>query len=219
LQPRIDLDAPIQSQPGRLGELKARLDADAHDHNVRVDLLAPLQEDLLVFNPSDPGAEVKAHALSGVSLQNQIGQFSPKHLLERMLLRCDDVDGKPAAGQGRRRLHRYETSAHYSNASAGSHLGEKALAVLKGAQHHHMRKVSSRNIQSSWSGARGEEQLRIGSLVPVRQSQSFVSGLDLLDALVAVEVDAKVSQGMPGDWQAVVPKGALEVVLRRSVRS
>ena len=39
-QARIDEDAAIQRQPGRLGELKARLDADAHDHNVRVDPLA-----------------------------------------------------------------------------------------------------------------------------------------------------------------------------------
>ena len=157
---------------------------------------------------------MKAHPLSGVSLQNQIGEFSPKHLLERMLLRCDDVDGKHAAEQGRRRLHRDETSAHDSNASAGDHLGENASAVLKGPQHHHMRQVSSRNIQSSWSGARGEEKLLIGSLVPVRQTQAFVSGLDLLDALVALEVHAKVSQGMPGDWQSVVPEGALEIVLR-----
>ena len=40
-------------KPSRLGELKARLDADADDHNVRVDPLAPLQDNLLVFNPSD----------------------------------------------------------------------------------------------------------------------------------------------------------------------
>jgi hypothetical protein len=33
-------------------------------------------------------------------------------------------------------------------------------------------------------------------------AQSFVSGLDLLDALLALEVDAKVSQRMPGDWQS-----------------
>jgi hypothetical protein len=58
--------------PSRLGELKARVNADANDHNVRVDPLAPLQQNLLVFNPSNPRAEVKAHPLSGVSLQNQI---------------------------------------------------------------------------------------------------------------------------------------------------
>jgi hypothetical protein len=52
--------------------LKARVNADANDHNVRVDPLAPLQQNLLVFNPSNPRAEVKAHPLSGVSLQNQI---------------------------------------------------------------------------------------------------------------------------------------------------
>lgn len=34
-----------------------------------------------------------------MSLQNQIGKFSTKHLLERMLTWCDDVDGKPAAEQ------------------------------------------------------------------------------------------------------------------------
>ena len=93
-------------------------------------------------------------------------------------------------------------------------IGENASAVLKGPQHHHMRQVSSRNIQSSWSSARGEEKLLIGSLVPVRQAQSFVSGLDLLDARAALEVDAKVDQGMPGDWQSVVPEGALEIVFR-----
>ena len=85
-----------------------------------------------------------------------------------MLLRRDDVDGKSAAEQGRRRLHRDETSAHHSNASAGGHLGENASAVPKGAQHHHMRQVSSRNIQLSWSGACGEQELLVGSLVPVR---------------------------------------------------
>ena len=75
LQPRIDQNSAIQSQPSCLGELKARLDADAHDHKVRVDALAPLQDDLFVFNPSDLRAEVKAHPLSGVSFQDQIGEL------------------------------------------------------------------------------------------------------------------------------------------------
>jgi hypothetical protein len=52
-------NSAIQSQPSCLGELKARLDADAHDHKVRVDALAPLQGDLFVFNPSDLRAEVR----------------------------------------------------------------------------------------------------------------------------------------------------------------
>src|SRR3984885_2377647 len=214
LQPRIDQTSAIQGQPSCLGELKARLDADAHDHKVRVDALAPLQGDLFVFNPSDLRADVKAHPLSGVSFQDQIGKLSPKHFFEWMLLRCDDVDGKHTAHQGRGRLHRDETSAHDSNAGAGDRLGENASTVLKGPQHHHMRQVSSRNIQSSWSSARGKEQLRIESLVPVRQAQSFDSGLDLLHALVALEVEAKVSQAVPCDWQSVVPKRALEIVLR-----
>jgi hypothetical protein len=41
LQRRIDQNPAIQSKPSCLGELKARLDADAHDHKVRVDALAP----------------------------------------------------------------------------------------------------------------------------------------------------------------------------------
>lgn len=61
LQARIDDHAAIQNQPSRLGELKARLHADAHDHDVRVDPLATLQKDLLVFNPSDLEAKMKAH--------------------------------------------------------------------------------------------------------------------------------------------------------------
>ena len=195
LQPRIDQNSAIQSQPSCLGELKARLDADAHDHKVRVDALAPLQGDLFVFNPSDLRAEVKAHLLSGVSFQDQIGELSPKHFFEWMLLGCDDVDGKHTADQGRGRLHRDETSAHDSNAGVGDRLGENASTVLKGPQHHHMRQVSSRNIQSSWSSARGEEKLFIGSLVPVRQTEAFVSEADLLDALITLEVDAKVGQG------------------------
>ena len=70
------------------------------------------------------------------------------------------------------------------------------------------------NIKSSWSGARSEEQLLVGSLVSVHQPQSFVFGLDLLDARVAFEIDAKVNKRMPGDGQSVVPEGALEIVLR-----
>lgn len=93
-------------------------------------------------------------------------------------------------------------------------MGENPAALPKGEQHHHMRQVSSRDIQLSWSGARREEQLRVGSLVPVRQAQSFVFGLDLLNALAALKVDAKVSQGMLGDRQSVVPEAALEIVLR-----
>ena len=65
LQSRIDQNSAIQSQPSCLGELKARLDADAHDHKVRVDALAPSQGDLFVFDPSDLRAEVKAHPLWG----------------------------------------------------------------------------------------------------------------------------------------------------------
>jgi hypothetical protein len=38
--------------------------------------------------------------------------------------------------------------------------------------------------------------------------------VDLLDARAALEVDAKVSQGMTGDWLMVVPEGALKIVLR-----
>ena len=98
LQARTDENTAIQSQPSCLGELKARLDADAHDHNVRVDPLAALQDDLFVFNPSDLSAEVKAHPLSGVSFQDQIGEFSPKHFFERMFLRRDNVDRKAPAG-------------------------------------------------------------------------------------------------------------------------
>src|ERR1700729_3508600 len=158
-------------------------------------------------------ARGEAHPLSGVSFPDQIGELSPKHFFEWMLLRCDDVDGKHTADQGRRRLHRHETSAHDSNAGAGDRLGENASTVLKGPQHHHMRQVCSRNIQSSWSSARGEEKLFIGSLVPVRQTEAFVSEADLSDALITLEVDAKVGQGMPGDWQSVVPEGALEIVL------
>ena len=72
LQARIDQNAAIQHQTSRLRELKARLDADAHNHNVRVDPLSPLQDDLLVFNPSDPRTEVKAHPLSGVTLWSRL---------------------------------------------------------------------------------------------------------------------------------------------------
>ena len=39
-------------------------------------------------------------------------------------------------------------------------------------------------------------------------------GLDLLDARVAFEIDAKVDQEMPGDGQSVIPESALEIVLR-----
>src|SRR5580698_6060685 len=113
-----------------------------------------------------------------------------------MLLWCDDVDRKPANEQGCRRLHRDEASAHDSNASAGDHIGKNAPAVLKGPQHHHVREVRSRNIKSSWSGTSSEEQLLIGSLAPVRQAQSFVFGLDFLDARVAFEIDAKVNNGV-----------------------
>jgi hypothetical protein len=81
-----------------------------------------------------------------VSFQDQIGELSPKHFFEWMLLRCDDVDGKHTADQGRGRLHRDEASANDSNAGAGVRLGENASTVLKGPQHHHMRQVSSRNI-------------------------------------------------------------------------
>jgi hypothetical protein len=81
------------SSPKELG-----CNADADDHNIRLDLLSPLQNDPFAFNPSDVSAEVKAHPLSGMSFQDQIGQFSPKHFLERMLLRRDDVDGKATAG-------------------------------------------------------------------------------------------------------------------------
>ena len=77
-----------------------------------------------------------------------------------------------------------------------------------------MRQVSSRNTQSSWRSACGEKKLLIGSLVPVRQTQTFVPGLDFLDARASLEVDAKVGQGMPGDWQPVVPERALKIVLR-----
>jgi hypothetical protein len=41
-----------------------------------------------------------------------------------------------------------------------------------------------------------------------------VFGLELLDAHGAFEIDAKVSQVMPGDWQPVVSEDALEIVLR-----
>jgi hypothetical protein len=66
-----------------------------------------------------------------------------------------------------------------------------------------MRQVSSRNIQSSWNSARGDEKLFIGSLLPVRQTEAFVSEADLSDTLITLEVHAKVDQGMPGDWQSV----------------
>ena len=39
-------------------------------------------------------------------------------------------------------------------------------------------------------------------------------GLDLLDARVAFEIDAKVNKRMPGDGQSVIPESALEIVLR-----
>jgi hypothetical protein len=73
LQARTDENTTIQSQLCCLGEPKARFDANAHDHNVRVDPLAALQDDLFVFNPSDLSAEVKAHPLSGMNSQDQIG--------------------------------------------------------------------------------------------------------------------------------------------------
>ena len=129
---RIDQNSAIQSQPSCLGELKARLDADAHDHKVYVDALAALQEDPFAFNPSDLRAEVKAHPLLDMSFQDQIGQLSSKQLLERMLFWCDDVDREPTAHQGRGRLHRDEASAHDSNAAARDRLGENASTVLKG---------------------------------------------------------------------------------------
>ncbi len=39
-------------------------------------------------------------------------------------------------------------------------------------------------------------------------------GLDLLDARVAFEIDAKVKKRMPGDGQSVIPESTLEIVLR-----
>ena len=96
LQARTDNDTAIESKTSRLRQLDPWLDPDADDHDVGVDPLAPLQQDLLVFNPSDPGAEVKTHPLLDVSLQNQIGELSPKHLFKRMVVRCDDIDGKAA---------------------------------------------------------------------------------------------------------------------------
>lgn len=73
LQARIDQDAAIETQASRLCQLKTRLNANAHHHDVRVDLVVPLQERLLAFNPSDLRAEVQAHAFCRVSGQNEVG--------------------------------------------------------------------------------------------------------------------------------------------------
>jgi hypothetical protein len=37
----------------------------------------------------------------------------------------------------------------------------------------------------------------------------------LLDARVALEIDAQVNKGMPGNGQSVIPESALEIVLRK----
>jgi hypothetical protein len=94
LEARIDEHAAIQTKTSGLGEVKPRLNADANDHNLRVNPLASLQDNLLVLDPDDLRPEMKAHPLLGMSLQNQIGQFSSKHFLERMLFRRNDVQRK-----------------------------------------------------------------------------------------------------------------------------
>ena len=73
LQARIDKDAAIQSQSGRLGKLNSWLYPDADDHDVRVDLLPSLEENTIAFQGCDLRAQVEAHALPGVGFQNQIG--------------------------------------------------------------------------------------------------------------------------------------------------
>ena len=116
-----------------------------------------------------------------------------------MFLWRDDVDGKAAANQGRRRFHRDETSSYDGDASARDRVSEKAAAVLKRPQHHCMRQISAWYFQPFWSGASGEKQLVVGSHLSVREPQLLISGVDLLDACAALEVDAEISQGMTGD--------------------
>jgi hypothetical protein len=76
-----------------------------------------------------------------------------------------------------------------------------------------MREVRPGNVQSSWSSARSEQEFRIRSLVAVPHAQQFAFWFDVLDAF-DLEIDAKVAYGMPGDGQSIVPKRALEIVLR-----
>ena len=63
LQVRIDEHTAVQIKTSSLRELKPRLNANAYNHNVSVDPLAPLQDNLLVLNPIDLRPEMKAHPL------------------------------------------------------------------------------------------------------------------------------------------------------------
>ena len=69
---RIDQDAAVQTKTSGLGELQPRLNADANDHNLHLNPLAPLQNNLLVLDPGDLRPKVKTHPLLGMSLQNQV---------------------------------------------------------------------------------------------------------------------------------------------------
>ena len=110
--------------------MKPQLNANAYNHNVSVDPLAPLQDNLLVLNPIDLGPEMKAHPLLSMSLQNQVGQFSTEHVLKRMFFRRNDVNGKPAAFQGGGRLHGDEAAPDDSDTGAADDVGKDASAVL-----------------------------------------------------------------------------------------
>ena len=72
LQSRIDKHTAVQTETSGLSELKPRLDADAKDHNLGLNPLAALQNNLLAFDPGDLRPEMKTHPLLGMSIQNQV---------------------------------------------------------------------------------------------------------------------------------------------------
>ena len=77
LQPRIDGDAAVELEPGCFRKRNARLDADADDDEIRLDLLSAFEAHPTLVHARDLGAEVKAHALVGVGLHHEIGELPP----------------------------------------------------------------------------------------------------------------------------------------------
>src|SRR5215218_8364779 len=92
----VDENPVVDRQPGRLGELRARSDADADDYEVAVDRTPVLEFDALdvrvAHERPQPGAGEQLDAVVTVDLGVQSADLAPEDMLEWDLGALDDRD-------------------------------------------------------------------------------------------------------------------------------
>ena len=159
----VDGDAPIDRQPGLLGQSKTGPHADANHHDIGLDRGAAFQNGAYTVDRGDGVAEMEDDAMLFMQGADEVAHLRPQHAFHRPLLQADDVNLDISGAQRGSGFEPDKARADHDCPPRAIGQCNDGAGISQRAQHVHMRLVRARYRQP--------HRLRAG-----RQQQPVVRG-------------------------------------------